>query len=186
MKGQQSLVVAIALIVAVTTSVQADPNQYHCIVEHSAGLHYDPQSNTWGPKPFGVERKYILRRLTDDDRKGELRSFFLLAPKANWAFFEFGNKLPAAICVEDVEAVLASMFICNAVVSDASFDKDSARFEILHHGSYIDKAFGKRFAEKTPNLTRKGSHRGRQVMFHIPMTFSLKSASAAHFNRPTG
>jgi hypothetical protein len=52
---------------AASRSVRADPLQYLCVGERSAGLHYDSQANEWQPQAFSGH-KYIFRRLNDDDR----------------------------------------------------------------------------------------------------------------------
>ena len=92
----KTIIASIALIVA-PIAAAADPNQYLCLVEQSAGLHYDQQSNAWQPRAFGVARKYILRRLNDDDRDEHKGKWWVLLkdePEANWAFFEFGKTDP--------------------------------------------------------------------------------------------
>jgi hypothetical protein len=147
MKRSQSLLAAIALMMVLVTGALADPNQYLCIVEHSTGLHYDHQTKAWGPQAFAA-RKYILRRLTDDDRKGELQSFLQDDPKADWAFFEFGDKRPVSLCVEDKENFsMPNIVRCKGNNRDATFDKNLNRFEIIG-GRYAYLAQGLREKER--------------------------------------
>jgi hypothetical protein len=148
-----SATVLITLVVPATA--QADPNQYLCTVEHAAGLHYDKQTNVWKPQEFG-SRKYILRRLTDDDRdenKGKWWALLKDNPKANWAFYSYGKDkpMPLASCVEDSGTVMSEMFYCRPVVNDARFDKDTRRFEIVSHGAYIDQGFWEQRRREDPN-----------------------------------
>jgi hypothetical protein len=35
------------LLVATTVAAQADPSQYLCVAEQSAGFHYDRQTKAW-------------------------------------------------------------------------------------------------------------------------------------------
>jgi hypothetical protein len=144
MKRSQSLVVVIALTMVLETGALADSNQYLCIVEHSTGLHYDPQSKAWGPQAFGG-RKYIMRRLTDDDRR-EWRVLLQGRPRANWVFFEFGDKFPTAICEESTQ--LPGRFDC--LWAEVSFDKETNRFERIHRGAFIDQGFWEKMHQEDP------------------------------------
>jgi hypothetical protein len=78
------------LLIATTTAAQADPSQYLCIAEQSAGFRYDKQTKAWAPHVFVTHQKYIFRQLNDDDRKN-WRGLLKDSPNVNWAFFEFGN-----------------------------------------------------------------------------------------------
>jgi hypothetical protein len=128
----------VALTLALVTGALADPNQYLCLVERSAGLHYDSQSGSWEPQTFVAGRKYILRRLNDDDRKDPQLQHY---PKANWGFFLLEKEFPTAICEEVTEF---SIFNCHPEYTDASFDKGSRRFEIVNRGAYVDQGFWER------------------------------------------
>jgi hypothetical protein len=123
-----------------------DQPVYLCVVEQAAGLHYDNQVGAWRPQAFGTSRKYILRKLNEDDRdhqKGKWWSLFEGRPKATWAFFEFGRDgVPKATCVE--------LFDCQPLVSSASFDKDTHRFEMIYHGGYIDQGRWERLRQENP------------------------------------
>jgi hypothetical protein len=129
----------------------AEPSQYLCVVEHAAGLHYDKQTNEWGPHPFttgDMAAKYVLRKLTDDDRdhqKGKWWSLIEDNPNANWAFFEFGKEAPIPLetCSDNVEGI--PMFICKPVVTEGSFNKYSRRFEIIVHGGYISQGIWEQY-----------------------------------------
>jgi len=59
-----------AVMALVITTTNAAPDQYLCIAESAAGLHYDARSRAWKPRAFTTdERKYILRRINADDLK---------------------------------------------------------------------------------------------------------------------
>src|SRR5713101_1645322 len=101
MRGNRLSIAATgALAMALTTGAQAEPSQYLCVVESAAGLHYDAQTQSWKPQAFGTGRKYVLRRLNDDDSvlirwNDEYLKKFVNPnkPKPNWAFFEYGKDL---------------------------------------------------------------------------------------------
>jgi hypothetical protein len=108
-------------------------------------LHYDQQSGAWRPEAF-APKKYVFRRLNADDRnkqKGKWWGLFEYHPEANWAFFEFGkdNPMPLTTCFEDTNATSWMPFVCKPVVHDGAFDKDTRRFELIHHGGYIGQGF---------------------------------------------
>jgi hypothetical protein len=141
------VVIGGGLILAVAkTAAESEATQYLCVVEQAAGLHYDNQAGAWRPQAFGTSRKYILRKLNEDDRdhqKGKWWSLFEGRPKAKWAFFEFGHDgVPKATCVE--------LFDCQPLVSSASFDKDTGRFEMIYHGGYIDQGRWERLRQEDP------------------------------------
>ena len=79
------------LLVATSTVAQADPSQYLCLAERSAALHYDKQAKTWAAQAFVPNDKFVLRRLSDDERKN-WRS------NAKWGFFGLGETWPTALC----------------------------------------------------------------------------------------
>src|SRR5215831_7626324 len=133
----RALICSALMALITTTAGAAEPNQYLCLVESSGGLHYDAQVQSWRQQAFGTDRKYILRRINDTDRKGEYSIVFEQRPKANWAFFKFGESFPTATCHDGVPEFLASRFACEANIHDAAFDKDSLRFEMVSHGAYI-------------------------------------------------
>jgi hypothetical protein len=139
------VVIGGGLMLAVAkTAADSETNQYLCVVEQAAGLHYDNQVGAWRPQAFGTSRKYILRKLNEDDRDHQKGwSLFEGRPKATWAFFEFGRDgVPKATCVE--------LFDCQPLVSSASFDKDTHRFEMIYHGGYIDQGRWERLRQENP------------------------------------
>ena len=81
------LAVTPAIALALTMVAKADPNQYLCVVEQAAGLHYEKQTDAWGPQGFPPGRKYVLRRLTEDDLKGKYQD---LLTDMKQAEFELG------------------------------------------------------------------------------------------------
>jgi hypothetical protein len=155
----KSILAWTSLLVAIASgNALAEPNQYLCTVEHAAGLRYDKQTGAWHPQEFG-SRKYVLRRLTDDDRdekKGKWWGLFKGNTKANWAFFPYGeaDPMPIASCVEENPSVaLSELFNCQPIAGTAKFDKDTRRFEMIVSGSYIDQGFWEQRRREDP--TRK-------------------------------
>jgi hypothetical protein len=147
----------IAIGLAVPVAARADPTQYLCTVEHAAGLHYDKQTHAWRPQEFG-SKKYVLRRLTAEDRDEKKGAYpFLLKdnPKANWAFYSYDadKPMPLASCIEDNDSVMSEMLYCQPIVLDAQFDKDTRRFEIIYHGAYVSQGFWEQRRREDP--TRK-------------------------------
>jgi hypothetical protein len=148
----RSIAVSAALPIALTCSAGAEPSQYLCTVDQAVGLHYDQQSKVWGPRAF-LKNRYILRRLTDDDRdkvKGKWWALLQPHPKADWAFFESGKNapMPLAVCIKDANGY--SIFNCQDIARGASFDEDSRRFELVYHGAYIDQGFWEQFRREHP------------------------------------
>jgi len=74
---ERGTVVSAVLLMALTFSAGAEPSQYLCTVDQTIGLHYDNQTKVWGPRAF-LKNKYILRRLTDDDRDKEKGQWWAL------------------------------------------------------------------------------------------------------------
>jgi hypothetical protein len=109
-----------------------------------------------------------LRRLTDDDRGSEWNGFLRKNPKANWVFFEFGNKpgqFPLAICEEDI-----MLFGCDRVFAEVNFDKDdSNRFEVVWGSRvYLSQGYLEKLQQEDPKqykdlLSRK---RGKDDISH--------------------
>jgi hypothetical protein len=50
------LMASLALL-ASPIAAAAEPEQYLCVVEQSAGLHYNQQNKQWAPQGFGATRK---------------------------------------------------------------------------------------------------------------------------------
>jgi hypothetical protein len=149
------------LVAASSGSALAVPNQYLCTVEHAAGLHYDKQTGAWRPQEFG-SRKYVLRRLTADDRDEKKGKWWPLLKdaKANWAFFNYGeaDPMPVASCVENEDAlVLPEMFSCQPIVGSAKFDSDTRRFEMIYRGGYIDQGFWEQRRRENPTAKLLGN-----------------------------
>jgi hypothetical protein len=148
---------------ATATAGAAEPNQYLCLVEASAGLHYDPQSQSWRPQAFTATEKYILRRINDSDRKGKWSQVFKQRPEANWAFFEFGDpSRPAATCSDQASEFSASRFACEQFSFDAAFDKDTLRFETTRRGAYMNQGDYEHMRQKEPD-------RFKQLLSQFPV-----------------
>jgi hypothetical protein len=127
----------LAVLLTAVGAAHSEPTQYVCTVEHAAGLHFDPQTSTWVTREFGT-RKYMLRRLTDHDKKRRWWSSALRDPQANWAFFDFGkdDQTPLKTCSDH-----ARWIVCKhpGLMKEASFDKKSRRFEVIYSGGYMDQ-----------------------------------------------
>ena len=143
---------AIALLIVGVSGVCAEPSQYVCTVEHAAGLQYDKQTDLWGPAPFAPGAKYVVRKISEDDRdhqKGKWWPILELKPEDDWAFFEFGkpDPTPLATCSKprlgDVE--FGAQLACHPLAFDATFDTDSRRFEVIVHGGYISQGFWEQY-----------------------------------------
>jgi hypothetical protein len=111
------------------------------------------QTGAWRPREFG-SRKYVLRRLTADDRdekKSKWWPLFKDNADANWAFFNYGeaDPMPVASCVQTPDATLSEFFQCRPGVGSAKLDSDMRRFEMICGGGYIDQGFGSSDAAKT-------------------------------------
>ena len=146
-------VALIAASLGMIAGARAEPDHYLCVVDQASGLHYNPQSKMWGPQAFGSGKKYILRRLTDDDRgktKGKWSSLLLNNPKANWGVFDFGmsDPMPQLACYEGADSY--GLFSCQRIIMDGSFEKDSLRFEFIFHGSYTDQGYWEQLRQKDP------------------------------------
>jgi hypothetical protein len=130
---------AVALLMSVTITANAEPTQYLCLVEQASGLHYDKQSDSWRPWVFDVGLRYILRRLNDDDRHQFRHDLDRLGAGANWVFMEFGKDWAEALCSDNTDKFASMYFICREVWSNVNFDPDSRRFEIIRSGGYRDQ-----------------------------------------------
>ena len=148
----------LAVLVLLGTSVgakAADPSQYLCVVEQSAGLHYDKQNQSWAPQSFSSARKYVLRRVNDDDRR-EWAGLFKMHPNATSIFVELGNNFPTALC-EGLGFLSCRIY----AGGDIAFDPQTLRFEIAHYGGYLDQGVWEHFRSEKPDdydrLVKRGS-----------------------------
>jgi hypothetical protein len=130
------------LLVATTVAAQADPSQYLCIAEQSAGLHYDKQTKVWGPQAFAAQSKYILRRLNDNDREN-WPSLLKEHPNADWGFFSFG--------VNELMALCGSEFGLHCFWGDVLFEQDSLRFSRADYGAYLRQGSLETLRKKDPD-----------------------------------
>jgi hypothetical protein len=123
---------------------QADPSQYLCVVEQSAGFHYDKQTKSWVPQAFGTARKYVLRRVNDDDRH-EWAFLLKNRPHVNWVYLELGNKFPEALCEN-------FSYGCRTLAGgQVAFDQNTLRFELTHAGGYLDQGVWEHFRSENPD-----------------------------------
>lgn len=136
--------VTVVLTAAFATSVHAaDSSQYLCVTDEAAGLHYDKQSDVWRPQAFATGGKYILRHLTDAERKRE--QTWDPKSKATWGFFEFDDGTPTATCTDELYG-----FFCHPRVAEVEFGKDLLRFEITRGGSYVGQGYWKHLQQTDP------------------------------------
>jgi hypothetical protein len=118
---QRLSAIAFALIAGVS-GVCAEPSQYVCTVEHTTGLHYDKQTGVWGPAPFVAGAKFVMRKITDDDRDHQKGKWWALYDEGkcaddDWAFFEFAKPDPLPLgnvqsCLWSAARVRAINFRC--------------------------------------------------------------------------
>lgn len=123
--------VAVALIL---TPARAEPNQYLCVVDQAVGFQFDAKANQWHPQVFSPGKKYIIRRLTADDRSEQSKWSALYKADDNWAFFIFGDKDagPWATCRDTFG------FYCG---NGTEFDPPSLRFTVSYHGSFTSQGY---------------------------------------------
>jgi hypothetical protein len=145
--------VAATLLIAFATAARGDPLQYICFGEHTADLQYDSEKHTWSERIL-APRKYIFRRLTEADRDHQYGKWSALFDKhsdARWAFFEFGkiDPVPLAVC-EDTSSVLGQDVICDRIIDDGAFNKETRRFEISFRGSYVTQGFWEQLRRENP------------------------------------
>jgi hypothetical protein len=149
-------------VLAAMMNASAEPNQMLCSGEEAAGLSYDRTVGKWRPAAFRTE-KYLLRRLNPDDRDKQSRWAIIYEhfPKANWAFFTFGEDkpIPLVICTEDTgEHGGPQTFRCQPTSEfyDGAFDKETRRFELIKRGSYINQGFNAQLKRSDPEIYKKG------------------------------
>jgi hypothetical protein len=148
------LMLSIALL-AIPNSATAEPSQYLCVVEQSAGLHYNQHNKQWAPQEFSTTRKYIFRRLKDEDRDREplMKSNH---PQDDWGFFEFGKPHPETLAsCRDVGQPLGEFFQCHENWEMAEFDSTSLRFEIIRYGGYTSQGFWEHQRSNDPNAFKQ-------------------------------
>jgi hypothetical protein len=157
MKASQSSILALALLPILIAGARARPDQYVCVVEHAAGLHFDEKVGGWRPRGLGSDGNYTLRRLTEDDaRRGDYQLLLKYQPKANWAFFKLGDARPLAACFE-----ADSHFSCKPIVQSLSFDSDSGRFEAVSHGGFIEQGHWEQLLRENPEQLKWMAEHGR-------------------------
>jgi|HubBroStandDraft_6_1064221.scaffolds.fasta_scaffold249613_1 hypothetical protein len=162
------LAVTPAIALALTMVAKADPNQYLCVVEQAAGLHYEKQTDAWGPQGFPPGRKYVLRRLTEDDLKGKYQDLLadMKQAESNWGFFResASDHLPVAACVEEnivIDNTNIPFFNCHPIKSSAmEFDKVSRRFMVAYNTGYISQGFWEQVRREYPERYRDALIRG--------------------------
>ena len=158
MARKQPSILAAALLVASMTSAHPKTDQYVCAVRYAAGLHYDDKTNEWRSQVFGTDRKYTLRRLTEQDAvKSAYQLLLRYEPKASWGFFKLGDESPLAACIESSDSHLS----CRPIVQSLTFDKDSGRFELITHRGFIDQGYWERFRRDNPEHHQWLAEHGR-------------------------
>jgi hypothetical protein len=149
----RSVVAVLAMVW--TACAHAEPSQYLCLADQSAGLSYDKSNKGWHAQAFIPDRRFILRRVKDDDLTGLIGMSVAQAlghhyqeetgtPKGEtdlhlWVAFDFGappGSYPRGACVEWLKDHL---FDCHGIGAGAfSFDYASQRFGMADIGGYID------------------------------------------------
>jgi hypothetical protein len=134
----KTIATSLALLISAAPAFAAD--NYLCITEAAAGLHYDPQTERWNPMVFKPGGKYIVYRFT-----GKQREWFLSDPKLasipnleGWGIRKFGDNSGYNITA------------CKTVDGDGNcgddpifpllrgnLDLNSLRFQLIHENAYI-------------------------------------------------
>jgi hypothetical protein len=94
-------------ILALTGTAAAEIDSYSCTESLAAGLHFDRTAKIWQPQQFASGVHYVLRKLNDDDAKGDWKSLYLEQPNsmvkqmflnADWVLVRDGYTIPSAFC----------------------------------------------------------------------------------------
>jgi hypothetical protein len=115
-------------------------DQYLCITEAVAGLHYDRQTELWGPMVFKPGNKYIVYRFT-----GKQREWFLSDPKLasipnleGWGIRKFGDNsgynITACKTVDGSGDCGDDFFVPSY---RGSLDLNSLRFQLILANAYM-------------------------------------------------
>jgi hypothetical protein len=134
----RTLSVATIALMSIVSHVQAE--QYLCITEHAAGVHYMAATKTWEPTIYTTGSKYVLRHLNGDERQAKYpdnnpQGYTILSSQSNdpskseWGFFYFGEKLPRSTC--------DAHFRCTDSFLLLSFDSRTLRFETYQRSGYV-------------------------------------------------
>jgi hypothetical protein len=125
------------LLATVMAAEASAANQYLCIAENVGGLRDSPATKSWRAQAFTPGSKYILRRVTEDE-KVEIRDLKLEGRQTygvgDWAFVKFGEsnfgKSLLALCHESSGD---TSWFCEASPFSpiSSFVTDSRRFEVV-------------------------------------------------------
>jgi hypothetical protein len=130
MKLSLALCVTIFGVVAAGTA-RSDPQHYLCVADGAAGAHY-ADDKTWSAQTFSTDSKYILRRLTDDDRQSDPTKAALAdlgtTDQLTWGFFDMDGGALVSACTDK--------FACSQKAYFFQFDPASRHYEIAHIGSY--------------------------------------------------
>jgi hypothetical protein len=71
-RKRKFVLTAAAVIASAGRPAMADTNSYACTVTMASGLHFNRETKQWQPQQFAAGSQYILRKLTDEDAKGDL------------------------------------------------------------------------------------------------------------------
>jgi hypothetical protein len=115
-------------------------DQYLCITEAVAGLHYDRQTERWGPMAFKPGDKYMVYRFT-----GKQREAYLSDPKyasipnlEGWGIRKFGDdsgyNITACKTVDGRGDCGDDWFEPSYT---GSLDLNSLRFQLIHANGYM-------------------------------------------------
>jgi hypothetical protein len=96
--------------------------------------------------------------LKDEERDNPIKHRY---PQDDWGFFEFGKPHPDPLATCGDASI--AFFQCHEYWGMAKFDKDSLRFELIHHGAYADQGFWEHLRATDPDefkrlLSRKEAH----------------------------
>ncbi|HME20794.1 MAG TPA: hypothetical protein VKI44_05440 [Acetobacteraceae bacterium] len=127
--------IGLAIVGLVTaTASHAQPDQYLCIGEHSAGVRYSRQMKTWQPQIFAPGTRYILRRLKGEERENKYLDNHAFIGQihhremSEWGFFSFGEQEPRATC--------DASFQCTTDILSLHFSQHTGRFEVFQTSGF--------------------------------------------------
>lgn len=170
---------AAMLLMLLATETQAAPNKYLCTTEHAAGLRYNWDANNWHTQEFSSGTKYVLRKVTDEERSKDTS----LATKPSqktlnlpdvhilgvWLFNKIGNeKFPNLMkCTEWTipykDTSLRPYFDCESPWGSGNFDVNSLRFEYTVDGGYTGQGIAEYFRRTSPDQYKTNQLNGVEI-----------------------
>jgi hypothetical protein len=155
----KTIATCLALLLGAGPAFAAD--QYLCITEAAAGLHYDRQTERWGPMVFKPGDKYIVHRFT-----GKQRDAFLSDPKLAslpnrnleaWGILRFGDNsgynITTCITLDGSGDCGDDFFL--PTHRGSSLDLNSLRFQLVRPDGYIRQGSDQYLKQTNPQEYQK-------------------------------